>query len=140
LSAAATAMRPGVNVVFGECRYIDDQSRVTWECQGEVPPLGPLTLPDWVVCWKQYPARQPSIFWRRAVQQAAGRLDESFQYAMDYDLSLRFAEKERFHQIRQTLSNFRLHAISKTVGQADRFVPEILRASRRYWGPPGSVQ
>jgi glycosyltransferase involved in cell wall biosynthesis len=139
LGVVAEAMRPGVDIVYGECRYIDGESRTTWEWTTPIPRVEPLGLGEWVTCWKSYPVRQPSTFWRKSVQDSTGRLDESFNYAMDYDLFLRFAEKHHFHHIERMLSNFRLHAISKTVGQSDRFVPEILRASKRYWGEPWSL-
>jgi glycosyltransferase involved in cell wall biosynthesis len=139
--AAMQALQPGVDVVWGECRYIDEHSVVSWQWEHAIPQAAPLTLDRWVVCWKDYPARQPSVFWRRSVQAAVGPLDESFRYAMDYDLFLRFADRGYpFHHLPKTLSNFRLHKLSKTVGQSDKFVPEILRASSRYWGPRDSLR
>jgi glycosyltransferase involved in cell wall biosynthesis len=140
LRDAAEAMRPGEQVVFGECRYVDQGGALVFEHSGAITARPPLGLAEWVTCWKRYPAPQPSVFWRRSLQEAVGSLDESFRYAMDYDLFLRFAERARFTHIPRALSTFRLHEASKTVSQYDKFIPEIERASRRYWGSRSSLR
>src|SRR6185436_3577371 len=61
-------------------------------------------------------------------------VDESLHCALDYDLWLRLAERHDLHPLPKVLSRFRLHSDSKTVGQVDRFAPETLRVSQRYWG------
>lgn len=134
LRLAAGALHPDESVVFGETRYVDQQGCLVWERPQNAPPRGPLRLADWVTCWKSYPAAQPSVFWRRSLLQQVGPLDESYRYAMDYDLFLRFAERARFSYVPHTLSTFRLHDVSNTVSQYERFIPEIKRASSRYWG------
>jgi len=83
---------------------------------------------------------QPSIFFRKSLIRGETLVDESMHYAFDYDLWLKLAERARFMPVQALLSRFRLHADSKTVGQEERFVPEALRVSQRYWGPPGSLR
>jgi glycosyltransferase involved in cell wall biosynthesis len=137
LFTAAEALRTE-QVIYGEWLLTDAEGRPTWDSRSEGP-RPPLTLADWIPYWKAYPAVQPSIFFRRSLIDDSRLVDESLQYAFDYDLWLRLAERAQFAPLGRVLSRFRLHADCKTVGQRDRFLPEVLRVSRRYWGPPGSL-
>jgi len=57
---------------------------------------------------------QPASFWRRDAYLAAGGLDVSLRFAMDYDLYLRMACHKPFGHLNQLLACFRLHSQSKT--------------------------
>jgi glycosyltransferase involved in cell wall biosynthesis len=132
LFAAAEALRRHP-IVYGEWLLTDVEGRTTWDSRSEGP-RRKLRLEDLVPYWVAYPIAQPSVFFRRSVVVGEKLLDESLHCALDYDLWLRLAEHHDFHPLPQVLSRFRLHPASKTVGQVDRFAPETLRVSQRYWG------
>jgi glycosyltransferase involved in cell wall biosynthesis len=57
---------------------------------------------------------QPATFWRHRAYAAAGGIDPSFTFAMDYDLYLRLASRGRFGWLYDLLACFRSHPMSKT--------------------------
>ena len=59
---------------------------------------------------------QETMFWRRSIWEAAGsRVDPTFQFAMDWDLLLRFqANGARIRRLPLFLAAFRVHPGSKT--------------------------
>lgn len=56
------------------------------------------------------------MFWRRAIfDKVGGALDESFSFAMDWDLILRFQEAgARFVRVPRFLGAFRIHTAQKS--------------------------
>ena len=81
---------------------------------------------------------QETMFWRRRIWDKVGGLDPSFQFAMDWDLLLRFqAAGARFVRVPYFLACFRVHAAQKTsavmhsTGQR-----EITRLRERTHGRP----
>jgi len=84
---------------------------------------------------------QPTVFLRRETVERVGYLDESLQYCMDYDFWIRIARVARFVHSSHYLANTRLHADTKTVGQAARAHAEILGMIRRNFGrvPPSWI-
>lgn len=68
------------------------------------------------------PISQPSTFWRRSLYERFGGLDESFHFALDYEYWLRFViGGVPMHFVDRPLSAYRLHDVSKTVAQAEKF-------------------
>ena len=67
-----------------------------------------------VMLWGGCGFYQPSCFWRRSLYEAVGGLDPTFQFCMDYDLFVRFADRTRPRRTRRRLSAFRVHAGAKT--------------------------
>lgn len=57
---------------------------------------------------------QPSTFWRRTVFDAVGRMDESFNLAMDADLWARLAQKGKPLHVRRLWSKMRIYEEQKT--------------------------
>ena len=59
---------------------------------------------------------QETLFWRRRIWDKVGGIDESFRFAMDWDLILRFQEAgAKFRRLGRFLGAFRVHGESKTV-------------------------
>ncbi|MFZ4857327.1 MAG: glycosyltransferase family 2 protein [Desulfuromonadaceae bacterium] len=58
---------------------------------------------------------QPSTFFRREAFEAAGGLNSSLNFAMDYDLFVRIGKNLPCCYLRQYLSKYRLHNTSKTI-------------------------
>ena len=77
--------------------------------------------------WDYIP--QETCFWRRRIYDAVGGVDPGFQFALDYDLFVRFMERGRMQRRNRFLGAFRKHAASKTASLVEGKVhPEIERA------------
>ncbi|WP_145573389.1 glycosyltransferase family 2 protein [Yersinia alsatica] len=99
---------PDIDVVYGNRLLID-------ECDKEI---GRWILPghdNEVLSWTDY-VPQETLFWRRSIwEKAGGQIDESFRFAMDWDLLVRFRDVgARFGHVDQFLGAFRIHASQKT--------------------------
>jgi hypothetical protein len=120
---------PDIDVVYGSRIIIDAQDRE----------IGRWLLPDHdqeLLRWLDY-VPQESLFWRREIwERSGGRIDESFDFAMDWDLLLRFqAAGAKFACLPRYLGAFRVTEFTKTsqrsatVGQS-----EVDRLRRRTLG------
>ena len=99
---------PDVDVVYGHRIVIDADGRE----------VGRWILPphdDDVLSWADY-VPQETLFWRRRIWERVGaRIDESFQFAMDWDLLIRFRNAgARFSRVPRFLGAFRVHREQKT--------------------------
>ena len=77
---------------------------------------------------------QPAMFMRRSAQQEIGYFNETYHYAMDYDMWVRLGRKYPIHHINAVWAGFRLHGESKTVSQAKNFWREEREISRKNGG------
>jgi GT2 family glycosyltransferase len=99
---------PEIDVVYGHRVLVNEKGQE----------IGRWILPphdDEVLSWADY-VPQETLFWRRSIwEKAGGRIDESFRFAMDWDLLLRFREAgARFARLSRFLGAFRVHAEQKT--------------------------
>jgi glycosyltransferase involved in cell wall biosynthesis len=127
------ARHPRVDVVYGHRVVIDEHD-------GEVgrwvmPPhdAAALTWCDFVP--------QETLFWRRSIWEKVGaRLDDSFQFALDWDLLLRFQEAgARIVRVNRFLGAFRVHGAQKTSLQLYNLgADEMQRLRLRCHGRPVS--
>ncbi len=120
---------PNVDVLYGHRVIIDedDQEVGRWV----LPPHD-----DEVLLWIDY-VPQETLFWRRRIWEKVGSaLDESFQFALDWDLLLRFrAAGARMVRVPRFLGAFRVHARQKTSARmVDLGRPEIDRLRLRNLG------
>jgi glycosyltransferase involved in cell wall biosynthesis len=102
---------PEVDVVYGHRIIIDEADR----------DVGRWVLPqhsDRMLSWDDY-IPQETAFWRKKIWDAAGaRFDEELQFAVDWDLWLRFREcGARFKRLPRYLGAFRVHPAQKTATQ-----------------------
>jgi GT2 family glycosyltransferase len=81
---AAFASEPGLDMTCGHSAIIDEKQRMTGY-QWTVEPPGPRILEANIIS-------QPSCFFKRVAYEAAGGLDESLHYTMDWDLWIRLHE------------------------------------------------
>ncbi len=84
--------------------------------------------------WMDY-VPQETLFWRRSLWEKAGAaMDESFQFALDWDLLLRFRDAgARFRRLPRFLGAFRLHESQKTeTHMNDWWAAETRRLCERY--------
>ncbi|PIY69228.1 glycosyltransferase [Candidatus Roizmanbacteria bacterium CG_4_10_14_0_8_um_filter_39_9] len=75
---------------------------------------------------------QPSTFWKKELQDKAGRINESYRYCMDYDLWLRFMKVSAPYIIHTPLSAFRIHATSKGGSEYGKQFEEELEVVQKY--------
>lgn len=108
--AAYFKAHPEVDVVYGH-RIIIDQHGYE---------IGRWVLPphsDKMLVWADY-VPQETMFWRRRVWDKVGGIDESFRFALDWDLLLRFRDAgAKFVRLPRFLGAFRLHVTSKTAAE-----------------------
>jgi glycosyltransferase involved in cell wall biosynthesis len=122
------AEHPEVDVVYGHRVLIDAD-------EGEI---GRWVLPrhsDDVLSWVDF-VPQETLFWRRGIwERVGGKIDESFHFAMDWDLLLRFREAgAKFVRLPRFLGAFRVHALQKTQHENAIGKEETARLRRRLHG------
>lgn len=105
--------RPDIDVVYGHRILIDENGMAIGRWM--MPPHSRLAY-----VWADY-IPQETMFWRRSVwERVGGRLDESFQFALDWDLISRFdSVGARFYRLPRFLAAFRVHATQKTSSQME---------------------
>ena len=102
------AKNPDIDVVYGHRIVIDEHDRE----------VGRWVLPPHnarILSWDDF-IPQETVFWRRRIWEKAGaRFDESFQFAVDWDLWLRFREcGAQFVRLPRFIGAFRVHPAQKT--------------------------
>ncbi|HYN55502.1 MAG TPA: glycosyltransferase family 2 protein [Methylotenera sp.] len=99
---------PEVDVVYGNRLLIDetDMEIGRWIMPGHDSD---------VLSWVDY-VPQETMFWRRSIwDKVGGQIDESFRFAMDWDLLVRFRDAgAKFAHIPRFLGAFRIHECQKT--------------------------
>lgn len=120
---------PTVDVVYGHRVIIDENDKEVG--RWVLPPHDAeiLRWADWIP--------QETMFWRRSAwERVGGHIDTSFQFALDWDLLLRFQDAGlRLHRIPRFMGAFRIHPSQKTSAQiSDIGNKEMDRLRRRNFG------
>lgn len=102
------ASHPDVDVVYGHRLLIDSDDRV----------INRWVLPTHdhrLIQWADY-IPQETMFWRRSLwEQVGGMINEQFQFAMDWELILRFRRAgAKFYRLPHLLAAFRITDQQKT--------------------------
>lgn len=120
---------PEIDVVYGHRILIDENDSE----------IGRWILPghnDQVLSWADF-VPQETLFWRRRIwDRIGGELDESFRFAMDWDLLLRFRDAgARMARLPYFLGAFRIHSAQKTSAMmAEVGKQEMMQLRRRVLG------
>jgi hypothetical protein len=120
---------PEVDVVYGHRFLINENDQQ----------IGRWMMPahdDKVLSWADF-IPQETMFWRRSIwEKAGGRIDESFRFAMDWDLLVRFRDVgARFVRLPRFLGGFRVHPHQKTSAEmSDIGFQEMSRIRQRLLG------
>ena len=78
---------------------------------------------------------QPATLVRRQAWEKVGGIDESFHFALDYELWWRlYKAGGKFIYLRQYVATTRAHLDTKTASQRKKHVLEAMRAVRRHYG------
>jgi glycosyltransferase involved in cell wall biosynthesis len=122
------ADHPEVDVVYGHRIIIDEADREInrWILPKHDPAA--LAWIDWIP--------QETLFWRRSAWEAVGGIDTTFQFALDWDLLLRFQSAGlRIERINRFIGAFRFHPGQKSnVSFEGVGSDEIKRLQRRSLG------
>ena len=120
------AANPDVDAVYSHRVFVGDDNTVKsyW------------ILPEhnnWLMTrWDYIP--QETCFWRRRIYEEAGGINPSLQFALDYDLFVRFMKRGRMRRVDRFLGAFRAHESSKTSGLIDGHVHPEVRTVRKDYG------
>jgi Glycosyl transferase family 2 len=131
--AAFFEEHPDIDVVYSHRLIIDSNDAE----------VGRWVLPQHdhdVLQWVDY-IPQETLFWRRQIwEQAGAAIDESFRFAVDWELLLRLRQSgARFARLPRFLGAFRVHPQQKTALQiSDIGAREMDRLRQRYLGRPVS--
>ena len=119
---------PQVGMVYADLDFIDEQGQVVGKF-----PAAQTNLRRLRRGYVHVP--QPATFFRADCWKKVQPLDDSFFFAMDYDLWVRLARVTQLVYLPgQTWANFRLHAGGKTLVADERCWPEMLRVHYRDGG------
>ena len=105
---------PDVDVVYGDRLLIDENDME----------IGRWVMPghdDATLSWVDY-VPQETMFWRRSIwERVGGQIDETFRFAMDWDLLVRFRDAgANFAHIPRFLGAFRIHEQQKTSAEINQ--------------------
>ena len=75
---------------------------------------------------------QPGTLFTRAAFESVGGLDETYRYALDYELWLKLGRRVEVRHVENVLAAYRYHPTSKTVAESAGFIAETWRASRSH--------
>jgi len=117
-AAELFALRPEVDVVYGDAHHIDTDDKVIQRY--------PTQQWDFTKLMQTCYLCQPAVFFRRSVIERWGYLDEALQYCMDYEYWLRLAiGGARFHHESRFLAGSRFYAETKTLSARVKVHAEI---------------
>jgi glycosyltransferase involved in cell wall biosynthesis len=124
----AFAADPGLGLVYGARRVIDEAGRVLRTYHP------PTVLHRYYFSFGQWIA-QESAFWRRSLYESAGGMDESKFFALDLSLFMRMWGRGRWRRLDTELGAIRVHPDTKTNRRGDVMHAEA-EALRRAHGIP----
>lgn len=123
---------PHIGMVYGKAYYInEDGDRVA------LYPAGPTDYRGLRRGINTIP--QQTMFFRSILWRMAGPLDSGFYYAMDYDLWTRISAVSPIAFHPEFMANFRLQSASKSMTEASRCWPEMMRVHFRDGGSRFSI-
>jgi hypothetical protein len=123
--------RPDVHALVGHMDLVDKTGRLLAHARGRYE--GRLRL---LQHWRGYAMHQPSIFWRRAVMDKIGLLNESLHLILDFDYWARIARYFQFENIDAVLSYSHYHEKAKTGDSWAGYRRDLRRNAWRYAGMP----
>jgi len=127
----AFASSPDASVVYGQTQRVDADGRQ----------IGTIGSPfHWRTLLYSYQViPQPSAFFSRTALDAAGPLDESLRFSMDYDLLLRLVRKDHPIMLPTALAGTTIHDDAKTTLHAAAARRETHQVRLRYARGLGAV-
>jgi glycosyltransferase involved in cell wall biosynthesis len=116
---------PRVRVVYGDTTWIDSLGRVLRSKREHA-------WNRFIWIYDHNFISQPSTFWRRDVYEEVGGLDPQWDFAMDGDLWIRFAEVTPLYHVRRLWSRERMYIDQKSQRFRAQCAAEDALIRRRY--------
>jgi glycosyltransferase involved in cell wall biosynthesis len=121
------AAHPEIGMVYSRAYYIDQDDAILAEYPAAPTDYrglrrGRTTIP------------QQTMFFRSVLWKMVGPLDPTFYYAMDYELWVRIASVTPIAFVPEHWAHFRLQSSSKSIREAYRCWPEMMRVHFRDGG------
>ncbi len=117
---------PGYAGVYGEAYHVNGDGKILGRYETR-PFDARLLRTQCFIC-------QPAVFlWREAFEKT-GMLDPGLDFAMDYDLWIRIAKRQRLLKVDDYLAASRMHRGNKTLGQRTAVYRELAKVVRRHYG------
>jgi glycosyltransferase involved in cell wall biosynthesis len=133
--AQCFARHPDVDVVYGHAALVNADGRILQMLWAPPFRYGLLRLTNFIV--------QPAAFIRRSALGAT-LVDETFHYAMDYELWLRLGQERRIAKINHVVAVDRNYPERKSVARTDLAEIDYARLRRAYgahdFSPPAAVR
>ena len=128
LEKSVAAFKPGIVAVFGNCSFIDANSRKFWELKSGQWAVGMLS-------WGPNKVPQPGSLLLREAVEGVGYLDENLGWAFDQDLFLKLRSSGKLKHIPQSLASFRWHDASLSAGESKKSLKEASNVRLKYARP-----
>lgn len=134
--AAAFAAHPSAQWLVGDCRIVDGHNQsIHMPVRIYKKLLRSIFQPWFLFVTNPFP--QPAVFVRWEAMKKIGKLNDSLQYVMDYELWLRLQKKFGAPLfIPQTLAAFRIHGASKGGSQFQKQFAEELIVAKKFTSSP----
>ncbi len=131
-AVAALEKNRNASMVYGDANFINTEGRVIGRF--------PAAQTDYRRLRQGYVhIPQQAAFFRAKHWRQVAPLDDSFFFAMDYDLWVRLSALAPLVYVPDVWANFRMHGDAKSVAADDRCWPEMLKVHRRLGGSIFSV-
>lgn len=89
--------------------------------------------------YSNYWIQQESTFWKRSLWEKCGKyLDDSFSYAGDFDLWVRYFQKTDLYSVNALIGGFRKHGNQKTGNYMEEYLNEAKKSLLDHGGEPYS--
>lgn len=118
---------PDISMVYGDANLIDESGKYLGRFPARQTDYsrmlnGSVHIP------------QATTFFRSRCWKQVGPLDQTLDYAFDYDLWVRLSKIAPVVYVPRTWANFRLHEAGKSVYLDDRCYPEMIKVAQRESG------
>ena len=133
LQLVAQTLEPtaGTHVVFGDCRFTDEQGTLQEVYRGiDQPFVRKLCY------WRGWEVPQPTVFATRHIIEEVGLLNESLHLGLDYEWFLRMSQLHPFTHLGRVIARYRMHSSAKSGDYGSKkhqFHDEMHPYSRQYW-------
>jgi len=115
----------GCALVYGGWKKLDEAGNVVRE-------ISPMPWDYKLELEARNGVSQPGTLFTREAFESVGGIDESYRYAMDYELWLKLGARYEVKCIEMPLAGFRVHSTSKSVAESAGFRAETWRAARSH--------
>lgn len=135
--AEAFILDEGLDLVFGNALYIDEQNGLyladhgtyrTGLYYGRFQPYE--VIPQYWTYVHEVP--QPTVFFRNSLLDKVGKLDEKYSFIFDFELFYRFSKVAKIRKLERIQAFYRIHSDSKT-SVWSAFLVELYSFSRPKW-------